>query len=466
MNMKKSFIAMGLMLAASTLTNCSKDETVIAPDQRQGFTIQADYTPMAPESRTSIDPATGKVAWDAQDALTVFAVEAGTTPSTWTAYEFTAQDPSQGTFTNSKITIDPAKSYDWYIMSPYSSYVKNPLGDSKGGTFQIGNQTQDHAAPTAHLTETDIMTGVAKNVAGSQRPSVALNHLATLMKFTIVNKETKAITPSMIQFTAPSNVVIGGRFAVDFATGALTASTKWNSLTLTLKDAPAIEPNGSYDVYVMMAPFTLASGDTFTIKVVSDNDYSEQTRTMSREVRFEAGKMNGATINYVAAKPDLITGNWSATLGAAILGETGNNSKIYPQVNLAKLFWDTSYTWGNGTNTYLGGSATDGAQIGSGSNYCKQAVFSTLYYGSPVTSVTVNAKGASKVSTAQDATLSVSVNGVEYTTTGNPLTKTLKDFTFNVPDGSTAQTGEIVITMTNPTAKGALYIKKITIATN
>lgn len=466
MNMKKSFIAMGLMLAASTLTNCSKDETVIAPDQRQGFTIQADYTPMAPESRTTIDPATGKVAWDAQDELTVFAVEAGTTPSTWTAYEFTAQDPSQGTFTNSKITIDPAKSYDWYIMSPYSSYVKNPLGDSKGGTFQIGNQTQDNAAPTAHLTETDIMTGVAKNVAGSQRPSVALNHLATLMKFTIVNKETKAITPSMIQFTAPSNVVIGGRFAVDFATGALTASTKWNSLTLTLKDAPAIEPNGSYDVYVMMAPFTLASGDTFTIKVVSDNDYSEQTRTMSREVRFEAGNMNSATINYVAAKPDLITGNWSATLGAAILGETGNNSKIYPQVNLAKLFWDTSYTWGNGTNTYLGGSATDGAQIGSGSNYCKQAVFSTLYYGSPVTSVTVNAKGANKVSTAKNATISVSVNGVAYTTSANPITNALKDFVFTVPAGESAQTGEIVLTIDNPTAKGALYLKKISIATN
>ncbi len=458
---------MGLMLAASALTNCSKDETAAVPETQQEFTIEAAYTPITSDTRTTLDPATGKVAWDAEDDLSVFVVEAGTTPSSWVNNKFTVKDAAQGTFVSSTVSIDPAKTYDWYIMSPYSQYVKNPVGAS-GTTFQIGNQTQDNAAPTAHLTNVDLMTGVITNVAGDQKPVVTLAHRATLMKFTIVNKETEAITPTSVQFEAAAGTTIGGQFAIDFATGALTpASGKaWNSTTLTIKDAPAVEPNGSYDVYMMMPPFTLASGATFTITVSTDSGLSEQTRTMTREVKFEAGKMNSATIDYVAAKAEEITGDWATTLAAGSLGTTGSNGDVYETVILDKLSWNTSYTWGNGTNTYIGGSVTDGAQIGSAANYCKKAVLSTTYYGSPVKSVTVNAKGASKVNTAKNATISVTVNGVAYTTDANPITNALKDFVFTVPAGNTAQTGEVVITIENPTAAGALYVKKISLATN
>ncbi len=302
---------MGLMLAASALTNCSKDETAAVPETQQEFTIEAAYTPITSDTRTTLDPATGKVAWDAEDDLSVFVVEAGTTPSSWVNNKFTVKDAAQGTFVSSTVSIDPAKTYDWYIMSPYSQYVKNPVGAS-GTTFQIGNQTQDNAAPTAHLTNVDLMTGVVTNVAGDQKPVVTLAHRATLMKFTIVNKETEAITPTSVQFEAAAGTTIGGQFAIDFATGALTpASGKaWNSTTLTIKDAPAVEPNGSYDVYMMMPPFTLASGATFTITVTTkDNTTSTQERTMANAISFVAGKMNTATINFTkdVVKPIEVT---------------------------------------------------------------------------------------------------------------------------------------------------------------
>ena len=313
MKMKKSFIVMGLMLAASALTNCSKDDTAAtdASDLRQGFTLRAEYTPIASDTRTTLDPATGKVAWDAEDELLVFCRETGTEPASWEQYKFTTTEEAaaQGIFTCPDIAIDPAKSYDWYIMSPYSSYVKNPLGESNSGTFQIGNQTQDNAAPTAHLTNADLMTGVITGVAGDRQPVVTLAHRATLMKFTIVNKETEAITPATVEFEAPSNVLVGGRFAVDFATGVLTADTKWTSTKLTIENAPAIEPNGTYDIYMMMPPFTLASGDEFVITVTTDKGRSEQNRTMTREVKFEAGKMNSATIDFTkdVVKPIEVT---------------------------------------------------------------------------------------------------------------------------------------------------------------
>lgn len=470
MKMKKSFIVMGLMLAASALTNCSKDDTAAtdASDLRQGFTLRAEYTPIASDTRTTLDPATGKVAWDAEDELLVFCRETGTEPASWEQYKFTTTEEAaaQGIFTCPDIAIDPAKSYDWYIMSPYSSYVKNPLGESNSGTFQIGNQTQDNAAPTAHLTNADLMTGVITGVAGDRQPVVTLAHRATLMKFTIVNKETEAITPATVEFEAPSNVLVGGRFAVDFATGALTADTKWTSTTLTIENAPAIEPNGTYDIYMMMPPFTLASGDEFVITVTTDKGRSEQSRTMTREVKFEAGKMNSATINYEKEKPQTITGDWTTTLEHGVLGITGSDQEVYTTVILDKLFWNASYTWGNANKTYMGGSANDGAQIGSSSNYCQKAVFSTSYYGSPVNTITINAKGAKPINTAGNATISVTVNGMQYTTDANPITNQLKDFVFKAPAGNTAQTGEIVITIDNPTAKGALYVKEISISDN
>lgn len=307
--MKKSLIAMGLMLAASALTNCSKDETAAAPDTQREFIIEAAYTPITTDTRTTLDPATGKVAWDAEDDLSVFVVEAGTTPAAWVNNKFTVKDAAQGTFVSSTVSIDPAKTYDWYIMSPYSSYVNNPVG-AAGSTFQIGNQTQDNAAPTAHLTNVDIMTGVITNLAGDQKPVVTLAHRATLMKFTIVNKETEAITPVSVEFEASAGTTIGGQFTIDFASGALTASTQWNATKLTIKDAPAIEPNGSYDVYMMMPSFTLASGSVFTIKVTTaDNATSTQERTMANAITFEAGKMNTATINFTkdAVKPIEVT---------------------------------------------------------------------------------------------------------------------------------------------------------------
>ena len=103
MKMKKSFIVMGLMLAASALTNCSKDDTAAtdASDLRQGFTLRAEYTPIASDTRTTLDPATGKVAWDAEDELLVFCRETGTEPASWEQYKFTTTEEAaaQGIFT-------------------------------------------------------------------------------------------------------------------------------------------------------------------------------------------------------------------------------------------------------------------------------------------------------------------------------------------------------------------------------
>ncbi len=312
MKMKKSFIVMGLMLAASALTNCSKDDTAAtdASDLRQGFTLRAEYTPIASDTRTTLDPATGKVAWDAEDELLVFCRETGTEPASWEQYKFTTTEEAaaQGIFTCPDIAIDPAKSYDWYIINNYAGntkYMKNP----ETGTITIGNQTQTGSS-TAHLSDSDGIVGMAQNVPGTQSPSIRMNHIGSLMKFTLVNKEDTPITPTKITLSLGDDSVIAGFYTIDYATGEVKiAGGYYKDTSLTLKNAPAIEPNGTFDAYYVLAPLTLASGDEFVITVTTDKGRSEQNRTMTREVKFEAGKMNSATIDFTkdVVKPIEVT---------------------------------------------------------------------------------------------------------------------------------------------------------------
>lgn len=327
MKMKKSFIVMGLMLAASALTNCSKDDTAAtdASDLRQGFTLRAEYTPIASDTRTTLDPATGKVAWDAEDELLVFCRETGTEPASWEQYKFTTTEEAaaQGIFTCPDIAIDPAKSYDWYIINNYAGntkYMKNP----ETGTITIGNQTQTGSS-TAHLSDSDGIVGMAQNVPGTQSPSIRMNHIGSLMKFTLVNKEDTPITQTKITLSLGDDSVIAGFYTIDYATGEVKiAGGYYKDTSLTLKNAPAIEPNGTFDAYYVLAPLTLASGDKFNITVTTDKGISEQSRTMIQEVKFEAGKMNTATIDVTLPKPEeasytLLTDISELTVGSKII---------------------------------------------------------------------------------------------------------------------------------------------------
>lgn len=294
---------MGLMLAALTLTNCSKEEATETPNLTQGFTIHANYTPVIADyaayddTRTTFDPVTGKTAWVASDELLVFCRETGSTSTSWTQYKFTttAADAAQGIFTNSTITIDPAKSYDWYLINNYTrelKYMKDPIK----GTYTIGNQTQT-GATTDHLSDVDGLVGMATNISGSKTPGVTMKHVCTLMKFTLVNKEAEAITPTKIMLEHGDGSIIGGYYTIDYATGAVTIDGgNYADTSLTLKDAPAIAPNGTFDAYLAVAPFTIASGKDFKISVTTDQGAVMQTRTMSKDVTFAPGKINTATI--------------------------------------------------------------------------------------------------------------------------------------------------------------------------
>lgn len=314
-------MVMGLMLLATAFTGCSQDNTATLTDgQKKTVTLQAAYVPFADETRTSFDAVTGKVAWAAGDQLTVFIAEAGTEPTLWENLKFTVSDPEQGIF-QGEAELDPAKSYDWYVMSPYNFYTNNPLGTN--GSFQLGNQTLNEGV-AGNLSAADCMYGVALNVKGDAMPNISLKHLGTLMKFTIVNTEDIDITPSRIEFEAPNGTYLGGRALINFKTGEYTLDTKWNTTALTINNGEAIGAGNSLDYYMVMLPFALQSNDEFTITITTDKGICTQTRTMQEDLSFESGMMNTATVNFSLPEVEeatytLVTDLSALTAGSEVL---------------------------------------------------------------------------------------------------------------------------------------------------
>lgn len=320
--MKKYLIAMGLMLAASTLTGCSKDgATDAAPDMpKQTVELRAPYAPYADQTRTTLDPTTGKVSWATGDKLAVWVAETGTTPSAWTKSEFTVSDTKQGIF-QGQVSLEEGKSYDWYVGT--SNYFLN-APDGSDGSFQLGNQTTESYMD--NVAAADLLYGVAENVPAGTMPEVTLKHAGTLMKIIIKNGETNDIMPTSIEFSAPNDTYIGGRILPNFKTGTYTFDNaqSWNTSTLTVKNSEAIGTGESYEYCMVMLPFELQSGDEFGITVNTNKGTSVQTRTMESDIEFAAGTMNTATFHFTLpeaaeATYTLVTDVAKLTEGSEIL---------------------------------------------------------------------------------------------------------------------------------------------------
>ena len=123
-----------------------------------------------------------------------------------------------------------------------------------------------------------------------------------------------------------------------------------------------------------------------------------------------------------------------------LTGKVGSNE-------VAK-YWDFAMV--SGTSKYY----LSGAQIGSGTNYCTSVTLSTSAFTQTIKNVKVTSKCGSKA----EAKISISVGGTTYVEE-QPLTKTETVYGMNSNTGTA--TGDIVIKLSQPSTKKALYISKV-----
>ena len=319
-----AFLNASLLLSGMLLTTqCTQsDEDLIAENGKVSPSITAQFNPLeqAGASRTVITPE-GKVNWDAADELKAFIVPAGTKQFQGNAYKYVTDATNCG-----KNKFDAAgnapqltygSSYDWYVMSPYSDAVTDPVGGTESTTeFSFDKQTQNCTSPTAHLTKYDIMTGVVKNLAAEENPTMNMSHKGALMKFTFVSQLPETVTVRNVEFVASDGIYIGGTYSIDFAQGgALTAKNAKNTNSLRIINSEPLKSGSTLDAYIMMPSFTLKQGSSLTIRVYTDKGLVEQTMRPKTDITFRAGTINATKFTLGTLKPVFFANGVTRTSG-------------------------------------------------------------------------------------------------------------------------------------------------------
>ena len=314
--MKKSFISLGLIVAATfALTNCAK-ELENPSQQPESAGVPFEISASTPDTKTANDGL--NTVWVADDALSVFHVETGATEFVDNdEFTITSENLAANKFTGElKVAPEAGKSYDWYVFYPYDDqYGTSQLAEGKIGYTNYGSscyngevssaQSQDGNNSKAHLAgEKFPLYGVVKNVASQSSVSVDMSHLMSVIEVEVKNSTTEPITVNNIKFTAPGYIV--GSFYYDTVNGDYETSSndgKYNSKTaeLNVKNAEEIAVDASATFYIGIIPITVNSGE-ISMTVVTDK--GTQTKTKSNaNISFAAGviKNIGFTYNQAVA---------------------------------------------------------------------------------------------------------------------------------------------------------------------
>lgn len=298
---------MSLMLAALTLTNCTKDaaEDKAIVDNGKGFSFTANI-----DTRATLEGV--KTVWEAGDQIGL----GGSIDNMQENknVQLLAFDYVSGsTFNNAEASYADAQTF--YAIYPYTasssgSYIYPADHASRANQTTVyyivgsrnGTATQDGAS-AAHIPAVSPMYYVSADAVSPADLAVQLHHTTSLMKFTVTNGEDAALTVKSLRLSVPSTIKICGTFYINIATGELISSCTsytYSAQTVSVENAPALAKGESFDVYMAVAPFELAANDMITVVVTASDDTTcTIEKKMAAATAFEAGKLNTATVNFV-----------------------------------------------------------------------------------------------------------------------------------------------------------------------
>lgn len=312
--MKKLFLSMSLMLAALTLTNCTKDaaeDKAIVADGK-GFSFTANIDGVG-DTKATLEGV--KTVWEAGDQVGFGGIKEGATYATARLYGF--DYVSGNVFSSAKSTFSTPNQF--YAIFPTALdvaagsflevYTANYTDDatkvntSKNYIAVSGQNMTQVGASAAHVPAYSPMYWMSNGAISPENLAVQFHHTTSLMKFTVVNTEDAAITVKGVRLSVPADTKIAGTYYINFANGELIPSGSnyvYNSAAVAVENAPALAKGESFDVYMPVAPFALAAGDAVTVVVTTtDGSICTVEKTMAAAIAFEAGKINTATVNFV-----------------------------------------------------------------------------------------------------------------------------------------------------------------------
>lgn len=327
-------------VASLSLTNCTeKIEGPIAPATPAGipFEISADIS-----TKTTNDGLVTQ--WAEGDAINLFHAVAGTTDYV-SDKNFTLDATRAGVFTgNLTGELNASTSYDWYAIYPYNQALVTPANNATTAKyFYVGGRSDTPAVQngnnsTSHLVDRYApLWGNAKNVALNDKPSMTMQHLASVVAVKVTNTTEEPLTVNSVAFTSTEPIV--GQFYIDVTGTAVeytTATDLYNSSTasLTVNGATPLAKGESALYYIPIKPHKAAKDAVLKISV---NGY-EKPLTLPKDVTFTAGRIKTLAFDFNKVVVDYVTIPWtedfSGDLSLYTLVSGGSNTKTYED-NLA-----------------------------------------------------------------------------------------------------------------------------------
>lgn len=372
----KSILAVAV--CASLFAACSKDDTVSDPSNGRKVTMTVTASSeleSASGSRTTYDPLTGKVSWNATgEFLQVLETAASTT-----VFATSQKGVISGNIAKFAVTF-PANENTPLVYNavyPASAWVTSSNTDITN--MKVITPTVQQPTATSFDSNADLL--IAKSISLKSQPTelqMSFGRAVAIGKMTVKNLAS-AESVLGVKFTAPDKKVTG-RSYVDMTAGTIKEYGYINNfadnVTLNYSSEMNITANSEAGMtaYFTCFPFEVAAGETFTVTVTTASKIFTKTVTVQegRTLAFAAGDsstfavdMTGATEeeNETLSGDYVITATQSETTYA--MSSLAESSRLAPVV----ITPSNPYKTGDETLIWTITKSGDNYTISQGENY-------------------------------------------------------------------------------------------------
>lgn len=372
----KSILAVAV--CASLFTACSKDDTVSDPSNGRKVTMTVTASSeleSASGSRTTYDPLTGKVSWNATgEFLQVLETAASTT-----VFATSQEGVISGDIAKFAVTFPANENTPLVYNAVYPASAWVTTSNTDITNMKVITPTVQQPTATSFDSNADLL--IAKSISVESQPTelqMSFGRAVAIGKMTVKNLAS-AESVLGVKFTAPDKKVTG-RSYVDMTAGTIKEYGYINNfadnVTLNYSSEMNITANSEAGMtaYFTCFPFEVATGETFTVTVTTASKIFTKTVTVQegRALAFAAGDsstfavdMTGATEeeNETLSGDYVITATQSETTYA--MSSLAEGSRLAPVV----ITPSNPYKTGDETLIWTITKSGDNYTISQGENY-------------------------------------------------------------------------------------------------
>lgn len=373
----KSILAVAV--CASLFAACSKDDTVSDPSNGRKVTMTVSASSeleSASGSRTTYDPLTGKVSWNATgEFLQVLETAASTT-----VFATSQEGVISGDIAKFAVTFPANENTPLVYNAVYPASAWVTTSNTDITNMKVITPTVQQPTATSFDSNADLL--IAKSISVESQPTelqMSFGRAVAIGKMTVKNLAS-AESVLGVKFTAPDKKVTG-RSYVDMTAGTIKEygyliNNFADNVTLNYSSEMNITANSEAGMtaYFTCFPFEVAAGETFTVTVTTASKIFTKTVTVQegRTLAFAAGDSSTFTVDMTGAAEETtetLSGDYVITATQSeityAMSSLADGSRLAPVV----ITPSNPYKTGDETLIWTITKSGDNYTISQGKNY-------------------------------------------------------------------------------------------------